>query len=114
MKQTKEQVIENLNNINYRVLFTKEELIDIVESIEEPKNDVEIPPFDFQKIRKDVTECVMDVLSNMDTDDLIRDYDFSLSGNEIIVDSVEINSNRIESLIDGELKLMFEEKNWEE
>ena len=103
MKQTKEQVLENLNNISYNVMFTKEELINIVESIEE-SNHTTIP---FDSYINEITEHVVSTLQDMSTDELISDFEVELNNKEVYVESIEINERNVTKKIKTELTEYF-------
>ena len=101
MKQTKEQVIENLKNISYNVMFTKEELINIIENVEENTR------FPFNSYLDEITELVVSTLDDMDTDELISEYDIGLNNKEVYVESFNINERKVTTKIKTELNEYF-------
>ena len=107
--QTKEQVIESLRNIPYEVSFSRESVIEILESIGCPEPQKPQGKVDYDKILKDVTELVIDGLLSMSADDLVIDPSFSLSGNEIQLESCDIDKREVRNTISQVLLDYFEE-----
>ena len=114
MKQTKEQVIENLKNIPYNVYFSLDDVVNILEEIEDTPKVVEKKVFDIDtiqsKIQDEIVERITNLIDNMDLNILIRDYSLSMSsGNEVHLDSIEIIKNNLENEIDFCLNEYFDE-----
>lgn len=109
--QTKEQVIESLKNIPYEVSFTRESVIEIIESIEsaEPQKKVNL-----DKIKKEVTEQVIDAIQCISSDDFVMNPTFTLNGNEIELESCDIDEREVRNAVKNSLDEYFselEEKN---
>lgn len=108
-KRTSSQVIEDLRNIPYEVSFSRESVIEILESIECPEPQKPQGKVDYDKILKYVTELVIDGLLSMSADDLVIDPSFSLSGNEIQLESCDIDKREVRNTISQVLSDYFEE-----
>lgn len=108
-KRTSSQVIEDLRNIPYEVSFSRESVIEILESIECPEPQKPQGKVDYDQILKDVTELVIDGLESMNADDLVIDPSFSLSGNEIQLESCDIDKREVRNTISQVLLDYFEE-----
>jgi len=104
--QTKEQVIERLNNIPYDVLFTRESVIEIIESIKSSEQQNKV---DYDKLKKEVTERVIDALESINSEDLVMNPTFTLSGREIELDSFDIDVHEVKSAVTPVLHEYFEE-----
>ncbi len=104
--QTKEQVIESLKNIPYDVIFTRDSVIEIIESIKsaEPQSNV-----DYDKIKKEVTERVIDALESINSEDLVMNPTFTLRGNEIELDSIDIDEREVRNAVKYTLDEYFAE-----
>lgn len=105
-KETKEQVIERLNNIPYDVLFTKESVIEIIESIKSSEQQNKV---DYDKLKKEVTERVIDALDSINSNDLVMNPTFTLRGNEIELESCDIDNHEVINAVTPALYEYFEQ-----
>jgi hypothetical protein len=108
-KRSASQVIEDLKNIPYEVSFSRESVIEIIESIECPEPQKPQGKVDYDQISKDVTEYVIDAIQNMDADYIADNPCFRLLGNEIILDSFDINTRDLRNTLKQFLSEYFEE-----
>lgn len=106
---SKDEIIINLENIPYEVSFSRESVIEIIESIECPEPQKPQGKVDYDKILKDVTELVINGLESMSADDLVIDPSFSLSGNEIQLESCDIDRREVRNTLKQVLLDYFEE-----
>lgn len=104
--ETKEQVIESLRNIPYEVSFSRESVIEIIESIKSAEQQNKV---DYDKIKKEVTERVIDALESINSEDLVMNPTFTLRGNEIELDSFDIDVHEVKSAVTSVLYEYFEE-----
>ena len=108
----KQQALEQVNGMSPSlVLFTKEQVVEIIESLEQPS-----APAENTISREALHEMLIGygkkmisiIKRDMDFHDVVDEFtaEFSLSGNEIQLDSVQIDcyklANQIESNIDLE------------
>lgn len=108
-KRSASQVIGDLKNIPYGVFFSRESVIEILENIECPEPQKPQGKVDYDQISKDVTEYVIDSIQNMDAEDIADNPCFRLSGNEIILDSFDINTRDLRNTLKQVLFEYFEE-----
>ena len=106
---SKDEIIINLENIPYEVSFSRESVIEIIESIECPEPQKPQGKVDYDKIKKEVTECVIDALESINSDDLVMNPCFKLSGNEIELESCDIDKREVRNTISQVLSDYFEE-----
>jgi hypothetical protein len=107
----KQQAIENVNGMSPSlVLFTKEQVVEIIESLEQPT-----VPAENTISREGLHEILMEYGSTMihkirkyvDFNDVVDEdtAEFSLCGNEIVLDSVNVDSDKICDEIENSLDL---------
>lgn len=112
-KRSASQVIEDLKNIPYEVSFSRESVIEILENIECPEQQKPQGKIDYDIIHdillKEVSERVVDAIENLDINELIENPNFKLSGNEIELDSVDINTRLVKDYVRDVLNEYIEE-----
>jgi hypothetical protein len=107
----KQQAIENVNGMSPSlVLFTKEQVVEIIESLEQPT-----VPAENTISREGLHEILMEYGSTMihkirkyvDFNDVVDEdtAEFSLCSNEIVLDSVNVDSDKICDEIENSLDL---------
>ena len=108
-KRSASQVIGDLKNIPYGVFFSRESVIEILENIECPEPQKPQGKVDYDEILKDVTELVIVGLEGMRFDDLVSNPSFSLYGNEIQLESCDIDKKEVRNTLKQVLLEYFEE-----
>lgn len=100
---TKQQTIELLNS-QMPSFYSREQVIDMITKIEDAR-------IDLKKLRDSVVELIESNILSLDSG--IVDYrsaEFSLSGNEILLDDVDLDTTVIrETILDG-VEDLFEEE----
>ena len=111
---TIQQAIESVNNC-FPSIYTKDDVIKLLNSI---KQEQPAPAITAEMKKKIIMDCLDEVgimsttseaLDNLDSDEIVYDVDFRLSGNEIEIDSLSLNTRKIGSEVQQDIIYAVEE-----
>lgn len=103
---TKQQLIDRLKSgaMESYMVIPVSNVIEMLEKMDEETSISSKPSDDdISLLSAHVSRDILD----MDKDDIISDYDLSLNGREIEIDSVELNDYRIEDVIEESIRNFF-------
>ena len=102
---TKNQTVELLKQ-QLPGFYSVEQVIDIINAIEEEGQVQTYSPEQIEKLLETIDDKVERAINNLYSDDLVdtSTAEFSLSGNEIILDSVEANTSEITEAVMEKVK----------
>jgi len=98
--RTIEQVVELVKG-NYSSVFSKEDVLNLIQSIEVKKE----PNVTKENLVKFMTEYIDNGVEKLDSDDVIDQYSvqYCLNGNEIGIDSMEIDKDQLSRELLGDI-----------
>lgn len=96
--QTLQQTVASVQNAPSSI-FTKEDVLNLLNGINAPKGGIEIDRQIVKDLSEAILEAVKENIANLESSDVcdLSSADFSLSYNEIQLDSVDIDTHEIAS-----------------
>ena len=106
LSEAKELILNN----NLGSIYSKEDVINLLNRIEEEKQVQEKPTFDLDDIKEKVMREIRNIISDCDTDDMVdkENVEFTIChGNRIELDNVDVSLYVLESNLTDSMEILF-------
>ena len=108
LSEAKELILNN----NLGSIYSKEDVINLLNRIEEEKQVQEKPTFDLEDIKEKVIREIRNIISDCDTDDMVdkENVEFTIChGNRIELENVDVSLYVLENNLTDSMDMLFNE-----